>query len=59
MTGRERLTAGKVHIVHMCGKLRGLTGQVASGKMDGIDSVCPPENLRAIAAAVKKFGVPR
>lgn len=24
MTGRKRLTAGKVHIVHMCGKLRGL-----------------------------------
>ena len=36
-------TAGTGHIVHMCGKLRGLTGQVASGKMDGIDSVCPPE----------------
>jgi hypothetical protein len=35
--------AGKLHIVHMCGKLRGLTGLVAAGKMDGIDSVCPPE----------------
>lgn len=35
--------AGKKHIVHMCGKLAGLTSEIASGKMDGIDSVCPPE----------------
>ena len=33
---------GKIHITHMCGKLKGFVNEIASGKMDGIDSVCPP-----------------
>ena len=33
---------GKIHIVHMCGKIALLTGAIAKGHMDGIDSVCPP-----------------
>lgn len=33
---------GKIHIVHMCGKISLLTNQISKGKMDGIDSVCPP-----------------
>lgn len=33
---------GKIHIVHMCGKIAQLTGTIAEGRMDGIDSVCPP-----------------
>lgn len=34
--------AGKCYIVHMCGKLRGFAGEVGAGRMDGIDSLCPP-----------------
>jgi uroporphyrinogen-III decarboxylase len=33
---------GKIHIVHMCGKISKLTDMIAEGRMDGIDSVCPP-----------------
>ena len=33
---------GKKHIVHMCGKISKLTDMINQGKMDGIDSVCPP-----------------
>lgn len=33
---------GKIHIVHMCGKIALLTGNISEGRMDGIDSVCPP-----------------
>jgi hypothetical protein len=34
--------AGKVFITHMCGKLKGFIGLISQGRMDGIDSVCPP-----------------
>lgn len=34
--------AGKVYIVHMCGKLKGFAGEIGAGCMDGIDSLCPP-----------------
>ena len=34
--------AGKVCIVHMCGKLKGFAAEVGAGRMDGIDSLCPP-----------------
>lgn len=34
--------AGKIHIVHMCGKIGLLTKTISEGRMDGIDSVCPP-----------------
>ncbi|MBS3766967.1 MAG: hypothetical protein KGY75_02440 [Candidatus Cloacimonetes bacterium] len=30
------------YITHMCGKLSKLIDQLAAGKMDGIDSMCPP-----------------
>lgn len=33
---------GKVYIVHMCGKLKGFANEVGAGRMDGIDSLCPP-----------------
>jgi uroporphyrinogen-III decarboxylase len=33
---------GKVFITHMCGKLKGFQCSILNGKMDGIDSVCPP-----------------
>ncbi len=33
---------GQHHIVHMCGKISRLTDEIAEGRMDGIDSVCPP-----------------
>ena len=32
----------KVFITHMCGKLTGMVSSLVDGKMDGIDSVCPP-----------------
>lgn len=32
----------KIYITHMCGKLKGFKTSLAEGKMDGIDSVCPP-----------------
>ena len=32
----------KVFIVHMCGKLKGFSDEVGAGRMDGIDSLCPP-----------------
>lgn len=35
--------AGKSFITHMCGKLTGFADLIASGRQDGIDSVCPPE----------------
>lgn len=35
-------SGGKVSIVHMCGKLKGFAKEVGAGKMDGIDSLCPP-----------------
>jgi hypothetical protein len=34
---------GKPYYVHMCGKLRGFADMIADGKMDGLESVCPPE----------------
>ncbi|MCL2351148.1 MAG: uroporphyrinogen decarboxylase family protein [Firmicutes bacterium] len=34
---------GKPFFVHMCGKLKGFADVIAPGKMDGLDSVCPPE----------------
>lgn len=34
--------AGKMYITHMCGKLTGFAHQIAEGRQDGIDSVCPP-----------------
>ena len=34
---------GKVYYVHMCGKLKGFADMIADNKMDGIDSLCPPE----------------
>lgn len=30
------------YITHMCGKLTNLLDELAEGKMDGIDSMCPP-----------------
>lgn len=33
---------GKTFIVHMCGKLKGFADIIKEGKMDGIDSLCPP-----------------
>jgi len=32
----------KIFITHMCGKLTGMLSTLVNGKMDGIDSVCPP-----------------
>lgn len=32
----------KIFITHMCGKLKGMIDEIKEGKMDGIDSVCPP-----------------
>lgn len=34
--------AGKLFIAHMCGKLSGFVEEIGKGRMDGIDSVCPP-----------------
>lgn len=34
--------SGKVFITHMCGKLNGFKEDIAKGRQDGIDSVCPP-----------------
>ena len=34
--------ADKVHIVHMCGKLKGFADQIAACSLDGVDSLCPP-----------------
>ncbi len=34
--------AGKLFITHMCGKLKGFVQEIGRGKMDGVDSVCPP-----------------
>lgn len=34
--------AGKLFIAHMCGKLTGFIQEIGKGRMDGIDSVCPP-----------------
>ena len=34
---------GKPYIVHMCGKLKAFADIIAETKMDGIDSLCPPE----------------
>lgn len=34
--------AGKIFITHMCGKLKGFAPLIGRGKMDGIDSLCPP-----------------
>lgn len=33
---------GLYHIAHMCGKISLLTGLIARGAFDGVDSVCPP-----------------
>ncbi len=33
---------GKKFITHMCGKLTGFIHEIGAGKMDGIDSLCPP-----------------
>lgn len=33
--------AGKFFITHMCGKLNGFKEDIAKGRQDGIDSVCP------------------
>lgn len=35
-------SGGKKFITHMCGKLSGFAETIALGRMDGIDSVCPP-----------------
>lgn len=35
--------SGKLLITHMCGKLTGFVDEIAKGKQDGIDSLCPPE----------------
>lgn len=35
-------SGGKIFITHMCGKLSGFAKLIGQGKMDGIDSVCPP-----------------
>ncbi len=34
--------SGKLFIAHMCGKLSGFVHEIGKGRMDGIDSVCPP-----------------
>ena len=34
--------SGKLFIAHMCGKLSGFSTEIGAGRMDGIDSVCPP-----------------
>lgn len=34
--------ADKVHIVHMCGKLKGFANQIRDCELDGVDSLCPP-----------------
>ncbi len=36
-------SSAKTYLVHMCGRISALTELIASGRMDGIDSVCPPE----------------
>jgi len=33
---------GKLYFVHMCGKLTAFSDLIAAGRMDGIDSCCPP-----------------
>ncbi len=33
---------GKHFITHMCGKLTGFINDIAKGRQDGLDSVCPP-----------------
>jgi hypothetical protein len=33
---------GKYCFTHMCGKLKGLADLISRGRMDGIDSLCPP-----------------
>ncbi len=33
---------GKHFITHMCGKLTGFIDEIAKGRQDGLDSVCPP-----------------
>ena len=35
--------SGKLFITHMCGKLKGFVNLINLDRMDGIDSVCPPE----------------
>jgi len=35
--------SGKLFITHMCGKLKGFVDLIGQDKMDGIDSVCPPD----------------
>ena len=35
--------SGKLFITHMCGKLKGFADLINHDRMDGIDSVCPPE----------------
>ncbi|MBS3970416.1 MAG: hypothetical protein KGZ94_09915 [Clostridia bacterium] len=35
-------SGSKTFIVHMCGKISRIVNLIAKGKMDGIDSVCPP-----------------
>lgn len=34
--------SGKLFITHMCGKLTGFLDEVAAGRQDGCDSICPP-----------------
>lgn len=34
--------SGKHFITHMCGKLTGFIHEIAKGRQDGLDSVCPP-----------------
>ena len=34
---------GKLFITHMCGKIKGFTELIGADRMDGIDSLCPPE----------------
>lgn len=33
---------GRIYLTHMCGQLKALTPLLALGRMDGIDSLCPP-----------------
>ena len=34
--------AGKIFVTHMCGCLDGFKHEIAQGRQDGVDSICPP-----------------
>lgn len=49
--------AGKIFLNHMCGKLSGLTKQLARGRMDGIVDIAPlPTGDMTLSEAKRAFG---